>query len=95
MGAVDLEGHGGHEGAAVFLRETGTLGATPAGEGFLEELADLALGVREVACGGVAVVGGDDQTPPLAQALDESPEVIAAELIGGVAGQGVETLTRP
>lgn len=77
MRAVDLECHGRHEGAAVFLCKTGALGAAPAGEGFLEELADLAIRVREVACGGVAMIGGDDQTPSGGQALDESPEVIA------------------
>ncbi len=88
--AVDLECHGRHEGTG----HTGAFGAAPTGEGFLEELTDLAICVREVACGCVAVVGCDDQTPAGGQALDERPEVVAAELIGGVAGQRVEALAR-
>ncbi len=90
MRAVHLEGHRRHERAGF----TGTLGAAPAGEGFLEELADLAISVRELAGGGVAVVGGDDQTPSGRQAFDEGPEVVAAQLIGCVAGQCVEALPR-
>lgn len=92
--AVDMQCHGRHERAAVFLCQTRALGAAPAGEGLLEELADLAIGVREVAGGGVAVVRGDDESPAGRQALDEGPEVIAAESIGGITGEGVEALAR-
>ena len=42
--AVDLECDGRHEGAGF----TGALGAAPAGEGLLEELAKFAICVREV-----------------------------------------------
>ena len=90
MRAVDLQRHGWHEGAGLASASR----AAPAGEGFLEELADLAIRIGEVAGGGVAVVGGDDQPPPGGQALDEGPEVVAAELLGGIAGQRVETLAR-
>lgn len=86
--AVDLQCHGWRERAGF----TGARGAAPAGEGFLEELTNLAIGVGEVARGGIAVVGGDDQPPSGCQALDEGPEVIAAELFGRVTGQCVESL---
>ena len=88
--AIDLERNRRHERAGF----AGARGAAPAGEGLLEELANLAVGIREVAGGGVAVIGGDDHPSPGGQALDKSPEVIAAELVVGVAGQRVEALAR-
>lgn len=92
--AIDLECHRWHEGAAILVRKANALGASPAGEGALEELADLAIRIWEVACSRVPVVGGYDKAPTGGQALDESPEVIAAELVGSVAGQRVEALAR-
>lgn len=90
MWAIDLECHWRNEGAGF----TDTLDTAPASEGFFEELAYLAIRVREVACGGVTMIGGDDQPPPHRQTLDKGPEVIAAKLIGGVTGQRVEAMAR-
>lgn len=59
--AVDLKCDRRHERANF----TGARGAAPAGEGFLEELANLTIGVREVAGGGIAVIGGDDALCPV------------------------------
>ena len=91
--AIDMECHRRHEGAAILVRAN-ALGASPAGEGALEELTDLAIRIWKVACSRVPVVGGYDKAPTGGQALDESPEVIAAKLLGSVAGQRVEALAR-
>lgn len=57
VGTIDLKCNRRHEGAGV----TGSCRAAPAGESLLEELADFAFRIREVAGGGIAVVRSDDQ----------------------------------
>ena len=56
-------------------------------------LADIAFGIGEIACGGIAMIGCDDQAAARRKALYERPEVIAGELIGSILGQRVQTLT--
>ena len=87
-GAVDLQCHGRHEGAGLARARF----AARAGKGLLEELADLAIRIREVAGGRVAVVRGDDQPPSGGETLDEAPEVVAAQLLGNVLCQRFQPL---
>ena len=88
--AIDLERNRRHERTGF----AGARGAAPAGKRGFQELADLGIRIGKVSSGGIAVIGGDDHPSPGGQALDKSPEVIAAELVGGVAGQRVEALAR-
>src|SRR4051812_25561556 len=86
--ARDLQGHGRYERADAAC----PLLAAPAGKSLLEELAELAVGIWEVASGRVAVVGGDDQPPPGGKALDEGPEGLAGQLLSHVLRQRLQPL---
>ena len=89
--AVDAECYGRNRWSAVICASS----APPAGEGLLEKLRYVTVGIGEMAGGSVAVIRGDNKPSTCCKALNKAPELFTGQLLFGIVSEDFEASTRP
>lgn len=89
--AVDADCYGRNKWSAVIC----TSRTPPTGEGLLEKLRYVTVGVGEMAGGSIAVIGGDNKPSTCCKAFDKAPELFIGQLLLGIVGEDFKATARP